>query len=390
MATITKRNNSYRITVSSGYDNEGKQKRYTMTFTPSSGLTEKQAEKEARRQAALFEERVRTGQYMDSSVKLQEFIELWFKDYAADRLRTKTIDRYKQLSKRICQSLGHLQLRSIQPHHIIEFYKLLSSNGQNEATGGALSPQTIKHYHGFLSSVLETAVKWGVILNNPCKRVDPPKVPKKELNFLDGDELRVLIAALDKEPIETKCLFYIAIYTGMRRSELLGLEWEDIDFENNLIHIRRTSQYTTKNGIYTDTTKTEQSKRTLKVMPSLMNIIKEHKTEQAKERLKLGDRWQNCNRLFTNLDGSPMALNTPYKRLQKLLEDNGLKQVTFHSLRHSNASLLIFQGTDIKTVSKRLGHSQTSTTMNIYTHQIKEADELAAEALELALTSNRA
>lgn len=390
MATITKRNNAYRITVSNGYDNEGRQKRYTMTFTPSSTMTEKQAAKEAQRQAALFEERVRTGQYMDSSIKLQEFIELWFKDYATDRLRTKTIDRYRQLSRRICQNLGHLQLRNVQPHHIIEFYKLLSSNGQNEATGGALSPQTIKHYHGFLSSVMETAVKWGVILNNPCKRVDPPKVPKKELVFLDADELKVLLAALDKEPIETKCLFYIAIFTGVRRSELLGLEWEDIDFENNLIHIRRTSQYTTQKGIFTDTTKTEQSKRTLKVTPSLMNIIKEHKKEQTIMRLKLGDAWKNCNRLFTNLNGSPMAPNTPYKKLQRILKENGLKKVDLHSLRHSNASLLIYQGTDIKTVSKRLGHSQTSTTLDIYAHQIKEAEELAAEALELTLTTKRA
>lgn len=390
MATITKRNNTYKITVSSGYDINGKQIRKSITWKPPAGMTAKQAEKEVNRQAVLFEERVRTGLYMENSIRLRDFIELWFKDYANDRLRAKTLDRYRQLSRRICDNLGHLQLRNIQPHHLVNFYRLLASDGQNEVTGGALSPQTIKHYHGFLSSVMETAVKWGVIVNNPCKRADPPKVEKKELNFLDGDELKTLISALDKEPIETKCLFYVAIFTGMRRSELLGLEWEDIDFEKSLIHIRRTSQYTTKKGIYTDTTKTEQSKRTLKVTPSLMNIIKEHKTEQSVRRLKLGDRWQGCNRLFTNLDGSPMALNTPYKKLQQLLKDNGLKQVTFHSLRHSNASLLIFQGTDIKTVSKRLGHSQTSTTMNIYTHQIKEADELAAEALELALTSKRA
>ena len=107
-------------------------------------------------------------------------------------------------------------------------------------------------------------------------------------------------------------------------------------------------------------------------------------------RLKLGDAWKNCNRLFTNLNGSPMALNTPYKKLQRILKENGLKKVDLHSLRHSNASLLIYQGTDIKTVSKRLGHSQTSTTLDIYAHQVKEAEERAAEALELTLTTKRA
>ena len=173
--------------------------------------------------------------------------------------------------------------------------------------------------------------------------------------------------------------------TGYRRGELLGLEWPDVDLEAGVITVRRTSQYTNDRGTYTDTPKTASSARSTKISPSLVELLRSYKVAQATARLERGDLrasdWTEHPRLFTGLDGSPMQPNMPGKRLHKILERAGLPQVTLHSLRHTNASLLITSGVDVRTVAARLGHSQTSTTLNIYAETIKNAEAAAAQAL---------
>jgi len=385
MATIAKRGNTYRITVSEGYDSTGNQIRKSMTWKPEPGMTAKQAEKELQRQATLFEETVKTGNYVDPTVKFEAFAEQWFEDYGKEHLRDRTYYRYRQLTERTYAAIGHLPLCKIQPRHLLKFYQQLAEPGQNQRTGGALAPKTIKHYHTFISSVLERAYKWGVILENPAHRVDSPKAPKKDLDFLDEAEIVQLLEALEQEPVEHQAMLQLLIYSGMRRSELLGLEWQDIDFATGVVSIVRTSQYCTEKGIYTDTTKTQESQRSFKVPRNVVEVLERHRWAQRAQRRKLGDQWQDSGRLFTKWDGSPMSLNTPYLIFQKLLSKSGMRQVSLHSLRHSNATLLINQGINIKAVSSRLGHSQTSTTMNTYAHQIKSADAAAADALELIL-----
>ena len=385
MATITPRGDTYRIRVSEGYDSAGKQIMRSMTWKPAPGMTAKQIEKELQRQATLFEETVRTGRYVDPTVKFQTFAEQWFEDYGKEHLRDRTYYRYKQLTERTYAAIGHLPLCKIRPRHLIQFYQQLAEPGQNRRTGGTLAPKTIKHYHTFISSVLERAYKWGIILENPAHRTDSPKAPKQELQFLDETEIVQLLEALEREPVEHQAMFQLLIYSGMRRGELLGLEWQDIDFSTGVISIVRTSQYCTEKGIYTDTTKTQESQRSFKVPRNVIAVLERHRWTQRQQRRKLGDQWQDSDRLFTKWDGSPMSLNTPYQIFQKILSRNGMRTVSLHSLRYSNATLLINQGINIKAVSSRLGHSQTSTTMNTYAHQIKSADAAAADALELTL-----
>ena len=202
------------------------------------------------------------------------------------------------------------------------------------------------------------------------------------------------LACLEEQSLEDKTFFTLALYTGMRRGELLGLEWPDVDLEIGIITIRRTSQYGGKElGTYTDDTKTEQSKRSLRVTQNVVGLLKAYKIEQAERRLRLGDawagEWAEHPRLFTNQDGRPMSPSTPLNRLKRILSRNGLPDVSLHSLRHTNATLLIQQGVSIRAVSGRLGHSQASTTMNIYAHQLQSADAAAAEALDIALSGGK-
>lgn len=394
MPTIQKRGDTYRIRVSAGYDSSGKQLMKSMTWKPAPGMTEKQIQKELDRQAVLFEEKVKTGQYMEGNVKFQDFAERWFEDYGKEHLRTRTYGEYVRMKERTYQAIGHIRIDRLQPQHLLDFYKQLGEPGMNQRTGGGLSPKTILHYHTFISSIMERAVKWQMIQENPCRRIDPPKVDRHQIICLDDEQAMKFLACLETQPLEDKTFFTLALYTGMRRGELLGLEWPDIDLTTGVISIRRTSQYGGKKlGTYTDDTKTEQSKRSIRVTQNVVELLGAYKVEQAERRLRLGDAWAGGwtehPRLFTNQDGRPMSPSTPLNRLKRILSRNGLPDVSLHSLRHTNATLLIQQGVSIRAVSGRLGHSQTSTTMNIYAHQIQSADAAAAEALDIALSGGK-
>lgn len=199
---------------------------------------------------------------------------------------------------------------------------------------------------------------------------------------MDDEQTGRFVDALQSEPLEWRVFFMLLLYTGMRRGEALGLEWDDVDTENGIVTIRRTSQYTPEKGTFTDDTKTETSKRSIKIPDEMVSLLKQHYIEQSRRRLKLGSKWEQSGRLFTQWNGVPMCPNSPYTWLQRFLDRHGLERVNLHSIRHTNATLLIGQGVNVRTVAGRLGHSQTSTTMNIYAHQLQSADAAAADALE--------
>ena len=393
MATIKKQGKGYKITVSNGYDLTGKQIRTHMTWVPEQNMTAKQIEKELNRQAVLFEENVKKGACFSGNMKFAEFIDLWIQDYGNAQLKARTLLRYEELAIRVKASIGHVRLDRLTPKHLLDFYALLAEPGQNQRTGGGMSPKSIKHYHTFISSVLGRAVKWGLLSDNPARRIDAPKVPKESLSFLDEREIQIFAKALDDEPIMWRALFCILALTGMRRGEVLGLEWPDIDFDQNTILITRTSQYSPTLGIYTDTPKTESSKRRISMSESLSDLLRLYKSEQTDRIQSLGDfwvpEWHDAPRLFTQDNGKPMHPNAPYQRFQRILQRCGLPHVSLHSLRHTNASLLIQSGADIRTVSGRLGHSQTSTTLNVYAEFLHTADELAAQNVSNAILGGK-
>ena len=253
----------------------------------------------------------------------------------------------------------------------------------------ALSANTIDHYHSFISSVLERAVKWNLILSNPCRRIDPPKIEKKTPQYLNEHEAARMLELLQTEDDPYRTIFILLLYTGMRRGELMGLEWKDIDFDTGVLSICRTSQYTKERGTFTDDVKNKSSHRSMKLPENIIDRLKQYKDWQLEERVKVGDRWQDTDRLFTTWDGAPMSPNSPYFWLQEFTKRHGLPKITVHSLRHTNATLLISQGINIRTVAGRLGHSQTSTTIDIYSHELQSADAAAADALEGILGKNK-
>lgn len=236
---------------------------------------------------------------------------------------------------------------------------------------------------------MSTAVQWQIISSNPCQRVKPPKAERKEAEYLDEVQAFELLQCLENEPIIYKTLFTVILYSGMRRGEACGLEWSDIDLDNGIVDINKSSLYLPEKGIYDDDTKNATSRRVIKLPSPAVDALKALKVYQAQERLKLGDQWHNTDKVFTAWNGKPIHPDTVTGWFKKFTERHNLPPVHVHSLRHTNATLLIFNGADIKTVSHRLGHADVATTGNIYTHAIKTVDERAAEALT-DIFSNRA
>ena len=385
MATIRKRGNSYQIRVSCGYDTNGNHKEQAMTWKPEKGMTERQIQKELNRVAVNFEEACSHG-YKATAVKFQDFAEEWFNEYARFSLRSTTYERMKQLTKRVYPAIGHLRMDKITPRHIQAFVNSLSQEGANERTGKPLAPKTIRHNLSFISNIFTYAAKMDVVSDNPCSKVTIPKGEVKEKQIYSQEEIALLLSKINGEPTKYRAFFFLVAYSGFRRSEMLGLEWKDVDFENNVISINRTSNYTSERGIYTDTTKTKRSKRVLKISPYIMDILKKLKSEQEEEAFHLGDKWIESDRLFVKWDGSPMNNQTPYGWLKEFCEKNEMPFYGIHSFRHFAASALISAGLDVVTVSGALGHCDSGTTLNIYSHMFQTAQARVAQAMDGAFS----
>ncbi len=255
----------------------------------------------------------------------------------------------------------------------------------SDNTPKKLSNKTIRNYHAFISSVLSTAVNWQLIPSNPCERVKPPKVPKKEAEYMEDYEAQDMLDQLSKRPLVLQVLVVLVTVTGMRRGELGGLEWIDIGFENCLINVERASLYIPHIGIFDDTPKNESSKRIMKVPKICIDLLKRLKTEQDKLRQLMGDQWHESGKVFVQRNGKPIHPDTLTKMFKKFADECGDPTIHLHSMRHTNASLLIAGGTNLQTVAKRLGHSSVATTETIYSHAIRKADEKASSVIDMTL-----
>ena len=170
--------------------------------------------------------------------------------------------------------------------------------------------------------------------------------------------------------------------TIKQRGELCGLDWKDIDFERAVIFVRRSSLYMAGRGVFEDETKNTSSERCMKVSADVVSMLRAWRAEQSKQRLRMGDQWQDSDRLFTTWNGAPIRPDGITAWFHKFVTKNGLPPIHIHSLRHTNATLLIAAGTSLTTVAARLGHANSTTTSKIYAHAIKSADQAAAEVLQ--------
>lgn len=382
MATIQKRISkkgevSYRIKVSCGYTLDNKQIIKSMTYKPDKGMTERQAIKEANRQAVLFEEKCKNDTVCVRCVKFRDLADEWLDLVSITKdQKISSIERLKSCKDRTYKAIGNIEIDKITYRMIQPFIVSLAKQGVNQRTGQGLSMKTQKHYICFISDVMKYAMKCGFITNNPCKNISVVKTEKKEKDIYSLEELKSILNKInEKAPTNYKTYFAITAYLGLRRGEVLGLEYKDFDFKKRTVSIVRTSNYRNKStGIYTSTPKTKSSCRVLAVPDIILNLVKELKDEQLYQSFDCGDLWHDTDRLFITWCGEPMHPNTPYTWFERFCKENYLPFKGLHSFRHTFATQAITSGTDVATVSSVLGHSQTSTTLNLYTHAVQMAN----------------
>ena len=386
--------NSYRLTVSEGFDLDGK----PMIHRKTVHGTKKDAEVEL----AKFVTEVQNGLVIDGkSLKFYEFTEIWKRDYGSKELAPSTYKRYcRMLETRLLPYFGHFYINKIKPTDIMKFYDLLEKDTQlvrkkgnnGSKTKKPLSGKTILEHHRLLRAMLHKAVYWQLIVTNPAERVQPPKARKPKRRSYDDEQTKILLENLELLPNEDtkyKVAIILTVFTGVRLGELMGLEWQDVDSKNGIISINRSSQYLADMGVFTKVPKTESSIREIAIPEFIISLLEEYKLWYEEQKSIYGELWMNSDRLFVQADGKPMHPSTISKWFVKYVGQIGLPVINFHGLRHTNASLLVAQNIDIAVISARLGHAQISTTLDFYVHPLLSHNRKAGYALENLLLPTR-
>ena len=397
MPNITPRKNkngeitSYTIRVYHGYDSNGKRlKPYTMSYKPAQGMTSKQIEKEVQRQALLFEEQCRNGQIgANRNIKLADFCPMYL-DIKKDVLAPRIWHEYSRIiDKLIIPLLGHIKLSELKPAHIQQFIQYLQGDVRQKKDGTIdennpkLSQATIRRKLTVLQSILKQAVKLDIIPTNPAnaEKLTLQKIVAPKIEIFSKQEAAQMLECLEQEDLQFQVLVQLAIMTGCRCGELVGLKFSDFDYNKNKVTIER-SAYKTK-------APKDYEIRTITINHHCIELVQLLKDTKSKQAIELGTTWSDNDWLFTQWNGEIMNPQTPTKQFSKFLAKNGLKHRKFHSLRHTSATLLLYGGVNLKQVQERLGHGDISTT-NKYLHCIAEADEAAANVLQdMLITHNK-
>lgn len=387
MANIEKRGeNSYRFTVYLPKDANGKYPRETKTITIEEKMTPKQLKEFLDREYLKFKNEVLSGNYVKVDKMLfKDFAKQWEKDFASTLALTTYGNHQRKLNLHINPVIGHMRMDQINSFHLMSIIRDMKRyDGKDEP----LTYHAKQDVYRTLKSIFKYAVKWGIISKNPMDGVEKPRPSDtdeidKEMQVYEESEIETLMHLLQSEPISWRMMFTLALAAGLRKGELLGLEWKDVDFENQQIYIHQTIVFTNK-GPHIKTTKTKKSKRYVTLPQSVMNELKAYRKHWAKEKLQKGDVWVEKERewLFHAFDGTHMYPTSPSKRWKQFIDRHGFKYIRLHDLRHTSASLLIAQGVHAKIISERLGHSDIAVTMNTYGHAFKSADRAAADKLD--------
>lgn len=307
-----------------------------------------------------------------TKITLAEYLPSWLTSTKSAK-RPSTWAHYDQVTRTyITPRLGHLKLKDLRPDHIQSFYNRLL----DEEVGA----YTVLKIHTVLHSALAYAVKLGMILRNPAGLVDPPKEPATEMLILNESQVsQFLIAAMTHR---WEALFHLAIVTGARQMELLGLKWTDLDWVRQTLKIERQLVRPDGNGVQFSAPKTLFGKRTIALGDKTIEILRAHYDRQQIDRLKAGENWQEHGLIFTTTHGSPINPRNLLRDFKKLLSDAGLPDIRFHDLRHTSASLMLNNNIPPIVVSRRLGHAKASITLDVYGHLIPSMQSEAAEKID--------
>ncbi|MGU9539212.1 tyrosine-type recombinase/integrase [Clostridium tepidum] len=360
---IRKRGKKYVVTLEYRDKETGKKKQKAL----GSFDKKKDAEK------VLIEEKSKiiNGNFiMPEKITFEEYLKQWLEQHKSN-LSVTTYSRYKYIvDKQISPAIGEIELQKLNSLHLENFYNSMLET---------LNSKTVLQYHRVIHKALNKAYKLQIINKNISDLVELPKIKKYKARALTIKEVRQFLELSKNTRVEMPVNLAIAL--GLRAGEILGLSWDNVNFNNNTIVICKTlvKDKLNKTFIFKEP-KSETSIRTLTVPKHLMDLLKEHNKKQKQLQLKSYGAFENkYNLVFTKLDGTPMASDSFSRIFKDFIDRNNLPNIRFHDLRHTNATLMLASGTSMKVASARLGHSTIGITMDLYTHVLQELEEEVAK-----------
>jgi integrase len=286
----------------------------------------------------------------------------------------KTLERYRELTEhQIIPHLGDVKLQKLRPEHIEQWHALLAEG---------LAPLTVRHAHNVLKLVLKRAVDNNTLVRNVATMRKPPAAEAEEIEILSPEQATAILEALRGHSLHP--ITSLALATGMRRGELLALEWPDIDFDRATLRVERSVEET-KAGLRIKPPKSRCGRRNIALPPEAVTTLREHRKQQLELRLALGLGGQPVL-VFSTIEGKHLKPNSLSRSWRQTCAARKLPRVKFHALRHTHASTLIRAGVDVLTISRRLGHSKAAMTLDVYGHLMEGSDAAAAKAIEGILT----
>ncbi len=309
-----------------------------------------------------------------SKITISEFLTRWLCDYAAGAVGPVTFASYRDIIRlHLAPALGDFPLQRITPQAIQGYFSRKLEQG--------LSSTTVRYHAMILHEALKHAVKWGLLVRNPADMVDPPRRNRREMRVLDEEQVRLFLAEA-KRSSRYYSLYLAAITTGMRQGELLGLRWKDVNLGLGVASIQQTFYRLGGKPLFKEP-KTAKARRTIALLPVLIDILQRIREEHEEHRRRLGDGYEDNGLVFCQRNGTPLHANDIVKRdFRRVLARAGLPRIRFHDLRHCHATLLLQQGVHPKVVQERLGHANISMTLDIYSHVVPGMQEKAAQVLE--------
>ena len=324
------------------------------------------------------------GSYVKpNKINIGEWLRQWLKDYASMNTTDRTQESYTSIIERhLIPALGRVPLADLQPQHIQSYYAEKLDKGRADGKGG-LSAQTVHHHHRVLYEALKYGVKHGILVRNVAEAVDAPRPECKELTILAASDVQLILDACKETPYYV--LFFTLAYTGLRRSEMLGLRWGDIDLQKSTLSVVQALHQLRGGKYIFREPKTKRSRRQIALSPSLAIVLWEHRLKQEHAGKLLGKPLVSADLVFSHPDGRPTRPDSVTRAFPEIAESVGLRGVRLHDLRHAHATILLQQGTNPKIVQERLGHSSVSTTLDIYSHVLPGLQEVAARQFDESL-----
>jgi integrase len=307
---------------------------------------------------------------MDPKVTLKDYLKRWLEDSVKDSVRPTTYHRYESIVRlHVDPILGGTRLLKLTPAKIQALYR--------ERLDSGCSPRTVRYLHVTLHKALDQALKWQLVPANVTEAVTAPRVTREEITPLSPAQVKVFLRAVEGERLEP--MFVLAVTTGMRQGELLGLKWEDVDLDEGVVRVRRTLSRDGRKIIFSPP-KTAKGKRTIGLTGPSVECLRRHRALQEAER----PSWsEDLGLVFPNAEGRPRSSRGYLtEALRDVLKKNGLPEIRFHDLRHTCATLLLSKNVHAKLVQEMLGHATISITLDTYSHVLPSMRSEAVSAME--------